>query len=111
MSNDRILDRIEKLRRLAAASSNSTEAERASAALEMVRLMEEHDVAVKREHEAEEEKKKRVAKNVWVLSVALHHVSCSHCCKVIAPRDIIWIRVMPDNRVEYRHKYKPCTVE
>lgn len=111
MSDEKILSRIEKLLRLAAPSSNSTEHERASAALEAAKLISEHGLGIGVRVEDEKPKSKRATKGVWALLVALQHCSCSHCWKVISPGDHVWLRVVErngGNHVEYRHNYAPC---
>ncbi len=110
-ADPKVLDRIEKLLRLAAPTSGTTEAERSSAALELVRLMSEHNVSVRGEEAAPPPRRRApVSRNVWMPSRALQHCSCSYCTKLIAPGDIIWIRVT-GHRVENRHNYTPCSPE
>jgi hypothetical protein len=112
--DQRIRDRIDKLLRLGAPQSGTTEAERISALQEAARLVAEHDISFSAEPEERPRAKngsKPVSRNTWMLSVALDHCSCSHCHGLISPRDIIWLRVRADNTIEYRHKYQPCTVE
>ena len=109
-TDPKVLERIGKLLRLAAPSSGTTEAERASAALEAARLIEEFDVDVSSKPEAKPHPT-RVSRGVWVPSVALQHCSCSWCSQLIAPGDVVWIRVRADNFIDYRHNYEPCKVE
>jgi hypothetical protein len=104
-SDDKIVDRVEKLLRLAAPDSNTTESERASAALEAARLVAEHGLVVSRRGANVE-----VAPHAWVLTQALNYHGCSHCGSVISPRDIIWMRTLPGHRQEYRHNSPKCRI-
>jgi hypothetical protein len=110
MPDDRAVDRVEKLLRLAAPSSGSTEHERASAALEAARLIEDYDlelrprVSARRRH-ARDRQQEGERVNAWLLSVALDHVGCSACGGLISPRDVVWLRIREDHTPEYRHRY------
>ncbi len=112
---DKTLRRIEKLLRLAAPSSNSTEAERVSAALEVAKLFDEHPFAIVpvaegQARERAEHKRARVARNVWMMTIALQHCNCSHCNTLISRGDHVWVRII-DNRAEFRHNAGPCRIE
>jgi hypothetical protein len=107
-NNERLRERIDKLLRLAAPKSGATEAERISAALEAARLVDEHDITFGANGHAQ--RPSRISRNAWTVSIALDHVSCSHCHQKISPRDIVWLRVCEGNRVEYRHNYRPCAI-
>lgn len=107
---DKVLDRVEKLIRLAAPTSGTTQSERESAALEIVRLICEHNLTL-RETPPAEARAVHIARHAWVLTIALQHSGCSSCGGKISPGDRIWARVRPDDIVEFRHNYlKPCTV-
>lgn len=110
MASEKVLDRVEKLLRLAAPSSNSTEHERASAALKAAELIEEHGLTF-REPSKKSEHRATVARNVWILTVAIQYTSCSHCGGKISRADVVWRRVLPDLTIEHRHNCKPCRVE
>ena len=108
----RIRERLDKLLRLGAPQSGTTEAEQLSALREAARLVSEHNIHFSEPDEEERpQKRKAVSRNTWMLSVALDHCSCSYCHQLISPRDVIWLRVKLDNEIEYRHKYQPCGVE
>lgn len=108
MSDPKVLERIAKLLRLAAPVSGTSEAERASAALEAARLIHEHGVAIAH---AEEKPSKRgkVSSGAWVKTQSLDHCSCSYCGQLISPRDVVWLRIVNDQR-EFRHNAGPCKV-
>jgi hypothetical protein len=107
--DDKTLSRISKLLKLAAPSSNTTVAERESAALEAARLIAEFDVSIGESAEIPTEPK-HVSQNTWMRSVALQFCSCSYCNKQISRGDVVWIKVRPSLDVEYRHNYAPCAV-
>lgn len=117
---DKVLSTVEKLLRLAAPTSGAPQPERESAALEAARLISENNLVVR---EPDKRRRRRspmddfmhgdeveIRTSAWVLNVANDHCSCSACAGLIAPRDIVWIRVIPGVGVEYRHKYAPCGV-
>lgn len=106
--DDKIVDRVEKLLRLAAPESNTTEGERESAALEAARLIAEHGLVVSRGRERRE--LVEVAPHAWVLTQALNYHGCAFCGSVISPRDIIWMRTLPGHRQEYRHNSPKCRI-
>lgn len=122
MSADRkVVDRIEKLFRLASPASGTTEHERASAALELVRLMAEHNIAIGGEREEEQPRSRRreprdsgpkatKMRGVWALLPSYWRTDCSACGNIIAPGDIVWIRVLDGNEVQYRHNMHPCNL-
>jgi hypothetical protein len=111
-ADDKILERVAKLLRLAAPSSGTTDAERASAALEVAKLVEDHSIDLgavlarpkpKLQHEPH-----RTSPHAWVLSVALQHCGCAHCHCPISPGDVVWTRILPGLEIERRHNYGPC---
>jgi hypothetical protein len=109
-ASDKILKRIENLLRLAAPTSNTTEAERSNAALEAARLIQEHAVSVRPEDPPAPPKRSQggVVHGAWVLTQALQWCNCSHCNNKISQGDIVWVRVLSVARVDYRHNCKPC---
>lgn len=109
MATDKIIRRVENLLRLAAPSSNSTYGERANAAIEAARLIEEHGISLATEKKPDEKKKVRVATGVWVLSRALQYCSCNYCNKLISRGDIVYICVVNPGDVRYRHNMHPCS--
>lgn len=113
----KIIDRLENLLRLASPESGTTDHEREVAALEIVRLMVKHSIGFGEAPERQTSSRgangggaSRVSSHAWVLSKALQHCSCSNCFSRISPGDIIWIRVMADRTVQFRHDYGPCAV-
>lgn len=109
-ADQKALDRIGKLLRLAAPSGGSTEHERASAALEAVRIIDELGVKVTFDSGEAPPPHRNVVRGAWVVSIALDFAGCSSCHGRISRGDAVWIRVV-QNRVEYRHNYKPCALE
>lgn len=107
-ADPKILTRIGNLLRLAAPSSGTTDAERASAAIEAARLIEEHDIRID-EIPRPSKGPVRVAPDAWVMSVALQHSSCSACHGAISPDDIVWLRIVKGHR-EFRHNYGKCAI-
>jgi hypothetical protein len=112
-ADEKTLERIAKLLRLAAPSSGTTDAERESAALEVARLFEEHDIdlgaAVSRPR-VQQEAPRKVSPHAWVLTIALQYCNCEFCNTPISRGDAAWVRVMPGARVLYRHNYSPCAL-
>lgn len=118
MSRDKVISTVEKLLRLAAPSSGAPEPERESAALEAARLISEHELEVvepepekKRRRREVEDEEVRVRPSAWVLSVALDWCGCAHCLGLIAPRDVVWLRVIPGRGLEHRHNYGECAIK
>lgn len=112
--DSRLLDRIDKLMKLAAPDSGTTDHERTSAALEAARLYAEHGVTLsdrqrddKRPHRRDKDK---VHEHAWVLSIALQHAGCSACGGKISRADAVFIRVRTDMTLEYLHNMRPCSV-
>ena len=110
MSPDKIVERVEKLLRLAAPRSGSTEPERASAALEAAKLIDEHDLVVSREEKRRKREASIVMKDVWFMSIALDFCSCSACSELISKGDHVWTRVVRAGQAEYRHNMVPCNM-
>ncbi len=112
--DQKVLERIEKLLRLAGPSSKGSDHERASAALEAARLFDKHDVELTEPkptgRASKVSAKSAVKDNAWVLSIALQPSGCSHCGNKISRGDAVWIRVTKDYSVEYRHNMRPCSV-
>lgn len=109
-ADEKILDKVAKLLRLAAPGSNAPESERASAALEAARLIEKHDINL---HTLDTMRKRaqeegQIRYGVWVLTVALDRVGCAACHKIISPRDHAWVRIFESGNKEFRHNYGPC---
>lgn len=106
------LRHVEKLLRLASSSSGASDPERASAALEVVRLITEHDFTVcPREpprHQTQKTQKPprraypSAAQPAWHKSTSAQVTTCSSVeCGVVIPRGaVIWRRV-DGFRVEY----------
>lgn len=112
-ADQKTLQRLSKLLRLAGPSSGTSEAERASAALEAARLIEEHDIdfGAEKPQRASRSTGRASVKNVWVLSMAPYNCGCAECHKPISKSDIVWIKVQPDLGVLYRHNYGRCKLE
>lgn len=108
--DEKIRDRIEKLLHLAAPSSGTTDAERASAAIEAARLIQEHAVTFRTE-QPKPERGHKIMRNAWVLTKSLDRHGCAFCGKLISPNDIIWVRVLRVDHIEYRHNCVPCRIE
>lgn len=123
-----VLERVDKLLRLAAPSSNTTEAERASAALEAARLISEHGLVV-REKQAPLRRAPASAtpwkprapesprtpdgdqrKYSWTHGVASHDAYCSdpECREPIDRGAAVWMRIH-NFSVQYLHYPWPCT--
>lgn len=113
-ADDKILERVAKLLRLAAPSSGTTDAERASAALEVAKLVEEHGIdlgavlARPRPQTEHHRPPPKTSPHAWVLTVALQHSGCAHCHLPISPGDVVWTRVLPSLDIERRHNYGSC---
>lgn len=105
---DKARDLIDKLLRLAAPTSGTTEEERSSAALEAARLIQEHGVTFTKAAEPPAREVRTISPHAWVLSVALHPCGCTFCQKLISRGDIVWVRVAPSLYVEHRHNADPC---
>ncbi len=106
---------IKKLLRLAAPSSGTTEAERASAALEAARLIAEDNVQIGSTPTSKpvpptppQPRSSGPLYNVWVLSVASRHCGCSVCGKLISADDTVWVRVNAKLEREYKHRHGAC---
>jgi len=109
MADPKILERIDKLMRVAAPGSGATDSERANAALEAARLVSKHGVQFHdsdslREHT---QKETQVRHGVWVQTIALQHCNCSHCNKQISREDHAWVRIV-EGRAQFRHNYGSC---
>jgi len=130
---DRIIHRVEKLLRLAAPSSNTNEHERASAALEAAKLIQEHDLVVAAREKpkpvrVERTRRQRTAQNQsvgwgsvaarpsergfplgWSRSTAARDSVCAdpQCGEIIERGEPVWIR-MKGFDVEYLHINGPC---
>lgn len=114
-ADTKTLERVQKLLRLAAPSSGTTDAERASAALEAARLIEENDVEIGGRSLTPEPRLSKPRSqpagplyNVWVVSVAAHNRGCVACGGVISADDIVLVRVNERLEREYKHRYAPC---
>jgi hypothetical protein len=114
VADAKIIERIQKLLRTAAASSNAPRPERENAALLAAELMEEHGVEIgdlsqnRSRNGSGEPKKSKMTWGTWAPSLALQHSSCSWCHKKISPGDTVWLRVHRPGEVELRHNYEPC---
>lgn len=113
MNDEKIIERIGKLLRLAAPSSGTTVSERTNAALEAARLIDEHGVAMQSTKSEGSSngapKRSTVSHGVWVLTQALDRCACSKCGQLISPRDVVWMRVVNLQR-EFRHNAGFCRV-
>lgn len=108
MTDLKVIERIGKLLRLAAPSSGTSEHERANAALEAAKLIDEHSIAMQSSTPNVEPKKSRIVHGAWIKTQALDHCSCSNCGQLISPRDVVWLRVVRDHDREFRHNADPC---
>lgn len=111
MSADpKVLDRLQKLLRLAAPASGTTEHERAAAALEVARLVADFDINIgeaARSHSTPTAKE--VQHGVWVQSIALQPCGCTKCGGHISKADIVWVRIV-NGHAEFRHNYGICKI-
>lgn len=104
----KILERFDKLMRLASPDSGATEGERTNAALAAADLYSKHRLTV-REREAEEDPTQRRRKQparrrrsavcfsqrsgpLWVMSVATSDVMCEDCGSVLYPGTNVWMK-------------------
>lgn len=125
-----VIERVEKLLRLASPKSGTTQAERESAALEVVRLIEENDLIV-RERKATRSKRREAPASRewsgtvqetrvptpevqrppgnWVQSFARTSCSCCDpdCGEPIMIGDTVWMRVS-GFEVKFLHYGGPC---
>lgn len=125
-----VIERVEKLLRLASQKSGTTQSERESAALEVVKLIEKHDLIV-RERKATRSKRReepaprewsgavqetRVPRETpqrppgdWVQSVARTSCRCCDpdCSEPIMMGDAVWMRVS-GYEVKFLHYGGPC---
>lgn len=111
----KVIDRIEKLIRLASPSSGTTDEERSVAALEATKLIDKYDLTIiPREHKTEIPRKRKPKGDVhpggWVKTRAVNHTICCNCHKLISPGDTIWARVH-GTHVEFFHNYRPCNLQ
>jgi hypothetical protein len=125
------IEQVEKLLRLAGPKSGTTEHERASAALEAARLIEEHDLVVR---ERKRSPKKRAEPKTerawsgsephqrreptptasapppgWTKSIARTDSTCCDpdCGEPIAGGESVWMRIR-GYEIEYLHADGPC---
>jgi hypothetical protein len=126
-----IIERVEKLLRLASPRSGTTQSERESAALEVVRLVEEHDLIIRERKATKSERKKsppashewsgsvqetRMPKETpqrppgnWMQSIARASCSCCDpdCGEPIMIGDTVWMRIS-GYEVKFLHYGGPC---
>lgn len=108
----KIIERIQKLLRLASPKSGSTEAERASAALTALDLAERHGITLDVNSSHVHEDRNFAVRNVWLRTQAQDTRSCSVCGNRISRGDMVFVRAVPSTgSFEYRHHYAPCGVE
>lgn len=101
--DDKVVSLVEKLLRLAAPSSGTTDHERVSAALEAARLIEEHDLEVIRRPIPEP---LLIVPSPWTRSIAIYHwypgCRCYVCRDAIDQQLIVWTRSVGRQR-QFRH--------
>jgi hypothetical protein len=123
----KLIERVEKLLRLAAPSSNTTEPERISAALEAAKVFSENDLVVRvrsKERRREPEWKReqpitwgaawKQARNTspqfdWVQGIARHDVTCADptCGGLIERGEPVWMKATAVG-FKYLHCDGPC---
>ncbi len=107
----KIIDRIQKLWRLASPTSGSTEAERASAALTALDMMDKHGISLdintsNYRAAASSEERTYAVRDVWMRVQSQGHSRCSACSNLISPGDMIYVRPVRDQfEYEFRHHY------
>lgn len=111
MTEAKVIERVGKLLRLAAPSSNTTLAERTAAALEAAKLIDEHKIAITG---AQSPGKSggginKVSKDTWVLTQSLDHHGCTCCGGMISRGDVVWFRSVNGER-QFRHNAGRCSV-